>query len=100
MYMTTIPLAEARAHLSRLVDGAMRTHERIEITRNGSRAAVLLSAEDFDGLVETMEILSDPDLVRDIAAALREAERGEVFTSEEVLEGMRAAGRPVGPVDR
>ena len=100
MYMSTIPLAEARAHLSRLVDGAIRTHERIEITRNGSRAAVLLSAEDFDGLVETMEILSDPDLVRDIAAALREAERGEVFTSAEVLEGMRAAGRDVGRTDR
>jgi prevent-host-death family protein len=95
MYMTTVPLAEARAHLSRLVDEAMRTHERIEITRNGSPAAVIVSAEDFDGLLETLDILADADLVRDIRDALAEAERGEVYSTEQVLESMRAAGRRV-----
>jgi prevent-host-death family protein len=95
MYMTTVPLAEARAHLSRLVDEAMRTHERIEITRNGSPAAVIVSAEDFDGLLETLDILADADLVRDIRDALAEAERGAVYSTEQVLESMRAAGRRV-----
>jgi prevent-host-death family protein len=48
LYMTTVPLADARAHLSKLVDEAVRTHERVEITRNGQRAAILMSADDFD----------------------------------------------------
>jgi antitoxin YefM len=46
--VTTLPVAEARAQLSKLIDEAASTHERFEITRNGQRAAVLLGAEDFD----------------------------------------------------
>ncbi|MEI6622641.1 MAG: type II toxin-antitoxin system Phd/YefM family antitoxin, partial [Actinomycetes bacterium] len=67
--MTTIPLAEARAQLSRLVDQAVRTHERVEVTRKGRRAVVLMSAEDYDSIMETLEILGDADEVRAIATA-------------------------------
>jgi prevent-host-death family protein len=42
IYLNTLPLAEARAQLSKLVEEASATHERIEITKNGHRAAVLL----------------------------------------------------------
>lgn len=91
--MTTVPLAEARAHLSQLVDEAMRTHERIEVTRNGSPAVVIVSAEDFDGLLETLDILSDADLVREVRDALAEAARGEVYSTEDVVTAMREAGR-------
>lgn len=93
MYMTTVPLAEARAHLSRMVDEAVRTHERVEITRNGRREAVLLSADDFDVLTETLDILSDGELVQEIRSAIEESAEGDVLTTDDILEGMRAAGR-------
>ncbi len=44
--METLPLAEVRANLSKLVDQAVRTHQRVEVTRHGRRAAVLLSADE------------------------------------------------------
>ena len=88
--MTTLPLAEVRANLSKLVDEAMRTHQRIEVTRQGRRAAVILSAEDYDSIMETLAILSDADLMRDVRAA---EEDDKVFTLEEVTEEMRARGR-------
>lgn len=88
--MTTIPLAEARANLSRIVDEAVRTHERVEITRNGTRAAVLLSADDYDALLETLDILSDADLVREIADAQAQEARGEVHQLDEVMKTMRS----------
>jgi prevent-host-death family protein len=91
--MTTLPLAEVRANLSRLVDEAVRTHDRVEITRNGRRAAVMLSADDYDSLLETLDILSDADLVRDLRQAEAEADRGEVYSLEHVTERMRALGR-------
>jgi antitoxin YefM len=89
--MTTLPLAEVRAQLSKLVDEAIRTHERIEVTRQGRRAAVILSADDYDSIMETLAILSDQELLREIRAA--EADDGHVFTLDEVTEEMRAAGR-------
>ncbi|TRW78720.1 type II toxin-antitoxin system Phd/YefM family antitoxin [Mycolicibacterium sp. 018/SC-01/001] len=91
--MATLPLAEVRANLSKLVDEAVRTHERIEVTRQGRRAAVILGADDYDSIMETLAILSDQDLMRDIRAAESEAERGAIFTLDEVTEEMRATGR-------
>jgi antitoxin YefM len=91
--MTTLPLAEVRANLSKLVDEAVRTHQRIEVTRQGRRAAVILSADDYDSIMETLAILSDPELMHEVRAAEAEAADGEVFTLEEVTEEMRAAGR-------
>jgi mRNA-degrading endonuclease RelE of RelBE toxin-antitoxin system len=35
MYMTTVPVAEARQNFSALVDEAVTTHQRIQVTRNG-----------------------------------------------------------------
>lgn len=91
--MTTLPVADARAGFSRLVDLASTTHERFEITRNGSRVAVLLGADDYDGLMETIEILSDPELMAEIREAQRDLDAGRSFTIDEVREAMRAAGR-------
>jgi prevent-host-death family protein len=93
--MTTLPIAEARANFSKLVDLASTTHERIDVTRNGRRVAVLLGADDYDSLMETMEILSDPELVAGIAEGQRDIDEGRVYTSEQMREAMRAAGREV-----
>jgi antitoxin YefM len=93
LYMTTIPLSEARARLSELVDEAVRTHERVDITRNGRRAAVLMSADDFDSLQETLDILADPEAMRDIEEGRRDIREGRVYTLEEVTAEMRALGR-------
>ena len=88
----TVPLATARAQLSKLVDDAVRTHERIEVTKNGRRAAVILSADDYDSLIETLDVLSDAEAM----AAIRESESlpddqwipGDVTKAE-----LRALGR-------
>jgi PHD/YefM family antitoxin component YafN of YafNO toxin-antitoxin module len=48
---------------------------------------------DYDSIMETLEILSDPELMREVRAAEGEAEGGQVYTLDEVTEEMRAAGR-------
>jgi len=93
MYMTTLPVADARAQLSKLIDEAATTHERFEITRNGRRAAVLLSADDYDTLQDTIAVLSDAELL----AAHREGQAaiaaGDHFDAEQLTAAMRAADR-------
>jgi len=73
----TIPLTEAKAHLSELVDRTSREHERFVVTRNGRPAAVLLSPEDLESLEETVDILQDRALLESIRRSRREAARGE-----------------------
>ncbi|TQC49614.1 type II toxin-antitoxin system Phd/YefM family antitoxin [Rhodococcus sp. WS4] len=89
--MTTLPIAVTRAQLSRLVDEAERTHERFEITRNGRRAAVLLGADDYEPLRETIALLSDTDLLAAHLAGRTEVEGGDVVDSEELAQMMRDA---------
>jgi len=93
--MKFLPLANVRADLSKLVDEAVLTHERIEITRNGHRAAVLLSAEDYDGMVETLEVMSDPDLRRSIQEGREDFANGNTMTLEEALSFLRQQGHDV-----
>ncbi len=93
--MTTLPVADARANFSKIVDLASTTHERFEVTRNGSRVAVLLGADDYDSLMETIEILSDPEAMAGIEEGKADQAAGRMYTLEEVREAMRAAGRNV-----
>ncbi|MDV8009040.1 type II toxin-antitoxin system Phd/YefM family antitoxin [Rhodococcus sp. IEGM 1318] len=84
MYMTTLPVADARAQLSRLVDEAERTHERFEITRNGHRAAVLLGADDYDALRETIAVLADESLLAGHLAGVAEARAGDTLDAADL----------------
>jgi antitoxin YefM len=90
--METTSLADAKNRLSELVAAVQGTWERVTITKNGKPAAVLIAVEDLESLVETLEVLSDPEAM----AAIREAESGsgEMTTGEELAAIMaRRLGR-------
>jgi prevent-host-death family protein len=91
--MATLPVADARANLSRLIDEAATTHERFEITRNGRRAAVLLSADDYDALQETIAVLSDPVLMAGHAEGRRALDHGDYLDADQLAHALRDAGR-------
>ena len=80
----TLPLSVAKARLSELVDRVQSEDERIVVTRRGRPAAVLISTEDLESLEETLAVLSDRELMRRIREGERAAERGDVFTLEEL----------------
>jgi antitoxin YefM len=91
--MSMLPIADARAQLSRLIDEAMTTHERFEITRNGRRAAVLLSADDYDALREMVAVLSDAELVRAHDEGRAAIEAGDYLDADQLAHALRAASR-------
>lgn len=86
--MKTLPLSEAKAKLSGLVDAVQRRDEEVVITRNGRRAAVLVSPEEYDSWQETYSIRADRELMREIRAGLKalKAEKSRLYSLEELLE--------------
>jgi prevent-host-death family protein len=91
MYMTTLPVADARAHFSKLIDEAASTHERFEITRNGIRAAVLLGVDDYDSLRETIAVLSDSELLVEHVKGLAAIAEGDYVDAKELARLMHYA---------
>ncbi len=82
--MPTVTLSEAKANLPRLLAEVDRLGERVLITRSGRPAGVLISVDEYEGLLETLEILADPELSAAVRRGLSEAERGRTVSHEEL----------------
>jgi antitoxin YefM len=88
MVMTdTQSLATVKARLSEFVDLVEQQHERVVITRNGRPAAMLINPEDLEGLEDTLDLLSDPEAMAQIAEAEADVKAGRTIDAE----GLRAA---------
>jgi len=69
--MSVLTASEARANLYRLIDEAAESHEPITIS--GKRGnAVLISAEDWSAIQETLFLLSVPGMRESIKAGMDE----------------------------
>jgi len=70
--MQTLTASEARANLYRLMDEAAASHQPITIS--GKRHnAVLISAEDWEAIQETLYLLSVPGMRESIKEGLAES---------------------------
>jgi len=65
----TLPISEVKARLPELVAGVQEREEEVVVTRNGRPAAVLLNVEEYERLKATLDVLSDPELMRQIHAS-------------------------------
>lgn len=73
----TIPLTEFRPKLPKIMDRVSKYFDRCIITRHGKPEAVLLSEEDYESLLETLEILSDKRLMKSIRKAEEDLRKGK-----------------------
>ena len=69
--MNTLTASEARANLYRLIDQTVESHQPILISGKRSNA-VLLSAEDWSAIQETLYLLAVPDMRESIKAGMAE----------------------------
>jgi antitoxin YefM len=69
--MKTLSLSEVKTRLSEIVDVVEQQAETITVTRKGKPVAVIVSKEEYDGLQETIAILSDPQLMKAIRAGIQ-----------------------------
>lgn len=83
----SLSLAQAKAHLSELVEDVETEHRRVVITKHGRPSAVVLSVEDLEALEETLDLLSDPEALADLreAAEARQTGGTVVMTKDEAL---------------
>lgn len=67
--MTPTPLTQARNRLSEIVHEVTAAGSEVVITLHGKPAAVVMGYEDYESLIETLNILSDSETMKALAEA-------------------------------
>lgn len=74
---TTISITEARKRIFDIADEVQRPGSVYTLTDKGRPKAAVISAEEYDSLMETIEILSDPKALKRIEQAEKELANGD-----------------------
>lgn len=70
-------ITDARAKLPNLIDRVDKNLERVTITVKGQPKAVIVSSEELESLEETAEILSTPNIKRELEKSRKQFKKGE-----------------------
>ena len=73
--MKTMPLSEVKTKLSELVDAVERRDDVVTITRNGKPVAVIVSKDENESWQETVEIVRDQKLMKEIRKGMQSLKR-------------------------
>jgi PHD/YefM family antitoxin component YafN of YafNO toxin-antitoxin module len=85
-----VSLASAKASLSELTRHVENGHARVHITKHENRSTVLLAEADLESLLDTIEELSDAELVRAIIAGRQhDWSQADVASKDEALALVR-----------
>ena len=80
----TITATEARQHLYQLLRKSVKGHVPIKITcREGD--ALIISEQDYEGLLETLELLSVPGMRKSIREAKTDIRAGRTKSLKDIF---------------
>ena len=82
---TYIPISKAKADLLDIIRRLENVDDAVAVTKNGVPAAVILSVRKYEGLLETLDILSDEKTMRSLRTSMRQARRGKWLKYDEVF---------------
>jgi len=82
--MTQLTISEARRGLLHLPERLARESDRaVGITRRGRPVLAVMPWEFYESIVETLEVLSDPDMVSMLRESLEDLKHGRLVSNEE-----------------
>lgn len=82
--VNTISLKKLRPGLPEVIRGIDTKLDRYIIMKRGRPVAVMMSPDDYDSLLETIEILSDKETVKRIKKAKKEVTEGKTISLEDL----------------
>lgn len=82
--MKTLMVKQVELELVKLIGEVIRSYEVVRIEHVEGKV-VLLSEEEYDGLLETLELLLLPGLRESLERSVKQIENGEVYSMEELF---------------
>ena len=80
-----IPITQAKVKLLEMVRQLSDTNDTIAITKNGVPEAVMLSMKKFEGFLETIDILADPEMMKQLKGSAQDVKAGRLIDLDEAF---------------
>jgi antitoxin YefM len=80
--MAHVSYTELRANLATYMDAVCDDRAPLIVTRQNARSVVLMSEEDYEGLMETVHLLKSPANAARLMRSIREADEGKLIERE------------------
>ena len=78
--LETISITEARKNFLPLINRVEDELYRFMVTKHGKPVAVVISYEEYSRMVETLRLIEDRELAREIKQGSAEAEQGNLIS--------------------
>ena len=76
--MSHVSYTELRANLAKYMDEVCDSHAPLHITRQNARTVVMVSEEEYEGMVETLHLLRSPKNAERLRRSIKAAETGKL----------------------
>ncbi len=83
--MQKIPITEARNKFMKLPDQAAKD-QILAVTRRNKEVMAVMSWELYEGLLETLEVLSDSELMKHLRASIEDVKAGRTHALSDAYE--------------
>lgn len=78
-----IPISDLQTQAKKIIESVKQTRDPVIITQRGRPAALLVNYEDYEGMVATLEEMSQPDWRERLVEAERDSKAGKGVELEE-----------------
>lgn len=82
--MNLVTATQARANFFKLLQSVLTKHQPLTISHH-QKNVVMLSEEDYEAIVETLELLATPGFKKSLTKAVKEIAAEETYTFDEVF---------------
>ena len=83
--MQKMAITEARKKFMKLPDQAAKD-QILAVTRRNKEVMAVMSWELYEGLLETIEVLSDPELIKHLRTAMDDVKAGRTHSLADAYE--------------
>jgi len=83
---TILPVTKVKRELLEILKAMEEDYTTITLTRNGEPVGIMMTPDRYEALLETIEILGDSKIVRELKSSQKDFKSGRIYTHAEVWE--------------
>jgi antitoxin YefM len=80
--MSYVSYTELRTHLAKYMDEVCDSRAPLHITRQNARTVVMISEDEYEGMIETLHLLRSPANAARLHRSIAEADAGKLTEHE------------------